>query len=222
MSAAELKEVELEQQALTVADEARAIVVKDQISYDQAAEKLLGVRSLIKQIDETFDPDIKRWHEGHKAALATKKKVLGDLPVADATLVQMLGVWELEQKRIREENERREREAAQKREEEARLALALEAEKQGATQETVEEIIDTPMPIQVQPSRPTFQRATGIGASRKPVYKWRIIDEKQIPREYLAVDQVKLNGIVRAMGSATKIPGIQVYEDLPNISVRTR
>lgn len=218
--AAELKEVELEQKALTVADEAKALTIKDQISYDRAAEKLLGVRALIKQIDETFDPDIKRWHEGHKAAIATKKKVLGDLPAADATLVRLLGQWEMEQKRIQAENDRREQEAARRREEEARLALALEAEKQGAESATVQEILETPQPIQVPVARPTFQRAAGIGASRKPVYRWRVIDQQQIPREYLKVDEVKINGIVRAMGAATRIPGIEVYEDIPNISVR--
>ena len=217
---AELKEVELEQQALTVADEAKTIIVRDQISYNYAAEKLLGVRSLIKQINETFDPDIARWHEGHKAALATKKKVLGDLPVADTTLVKLIGRWEMEQKRIREENERREREEALKREEEARLALAVEAEQHGAPEETVQEIIDTPQPIQMPVSRPTFQRAAGIGASRKPVLRWRIINERLIPREYLKVNEVALNAAIKIPGIS--IPGIEVYEDIPTISVRTR
>jgi hypothetical protein len=219
--AAELKEVELEQQALSVADEAKAIIIKDQISYDRAAEKLLGVRTLIKQIDETFDPDIKRWHEGHKAALATKKKVLGNLPFADATLVRLIGQWEIEQRRIREENDRKEREAALKREEDARLALALEAESHGAEEETVREILETPQPIQVQPSKPTFKPAAGLSSSRKPVYRWRTTNANMIPRGYLMIDEVKINGIVRAMGKQTQIPGIEVYEDIPNISVRT-
>jgi hypothetical protein len=219
---AELKEVELQQQALTVADSAKAIVVRDQVSYNLAAEKLLGVRQLIRQIDDTFDPDIKRWHEGHKAAIATKKKVLGDLPMADGILVKLIGTWEQEQARIRFEAQRKADEEARRIEEEARIALAVQAEELGATEETVQEIVNTPMPVQRQVITPTFERAAGIGASRKPVYKWRTIDEKQIPREYLMVDQIKINGIVRAMGNATKIPGIQVYEDLPNISVRTR
>jgi hypothetical protein len=220
--AAELQEIELEQQALTVAGEAKAIVIRDQITYDQAAEKLLGVRGLIKQIDETFDPDIKRWHDGHKAAIATKKKVLGDLPIADGILVRMLGEWEREQKRIREEAQRKADEEARLIEEEARLRLAVQAEEMGATEETIQEIVSTPMPVQRPVVAPTFQRAAGIGASRKPVYKWRIADANQIPRDYLKVDEIKINGIVRAMGNTAKIPGIQVYEDLPNISVRTR
>jgi len=220
--AAELKEIELEQQALTVADEARAITVRDQASYDLAAQKLLGVRELIKQINDTFDPDIKRWHEGHKSALATKKKVLGDLPAADGILVLLIAKWEMEQRRIREEADRKALEEARKREEEARLALAVEAKKQGATEETVQEIVNTPMPIQVTPTAPSFQRAVGIGASRKPVYRWRVINESVIPREYLSLNEVKINGVVRAMGATAKIAGIEVYEDIPTISVRGR
>ncbi len=219
--AADLKEIELEQQALTVADEAKAIVIRDQHTHDLAAEKLIGIRELIKQINNTFDPHIKAANDEHKKLIATKKKVLGVLPDADSILVKAISHWEWEQDRLRREAQERAMAEARKREEEERLKLAEIAQKQGASAETVDEILETPMPVQAPIVAPAFQRTAGLSAPRKPVYRWRVLDESRIPRTYLKIDEPKINGVVRAMGAATKIDGIEIYEDIPNVAVRT-
>lgn len=57
------------------------------------------------------------------------------------------------------------------------------------------------------------------GSSVRTVWKWRVVDETQVPRELLAIDPVKVNGAV-AMG-AREIRGIEIYsEDL--VTVRTK
>ena len=47
----------------------------------------------------------------------------------------------------------------------------------------------------------------------RKVWKFRIVDEGQIPRQYMTPDMVKIGGVVRAMKGVTNIPGIQVYEE---------
>jgi len=217
---AQLKEVELEQQALTWPEKAKAITIADQDSYNQAAGLLIAIAGLEKEIIEHHKPIKDTAYAAHKAAVAAEKRLLDPLTEAKTIIKRGLGVFVQEQERLRLEADRKALEEARKREEEARLALAVEAEKQGATEETVQEIVSTPMPIQVTPTAPSFQRAVGIGASRKPVYRWRVINESQIPREFLKIDDVKINGHVRAHGATAKIAGIQIFEDIPNISVR--
>jgi len=220
--AAQLQEVELEQQALTWPEKARSIKVVDQQTYNQAATVLIDIATLKKQIVEHHKPIKDSAFAAHKAAVAAEKRLLDPLEEASGIIKRGIGVFEQEQERIRLEAQRKAEEEASRLEEEARLKLAVQAEEMGATEETITEIVNTPIPLQRPVVAPSFQRTTGVSTSRKPVYKWRVIDEKKIPREFLMIDPVKVNGIVRAMGSATNIAGIQVYEDLPNISVRAR
>jgi hypothetical protein len=51
------------------------------------------------------------------------------------------------------------------------------------------------------------------GISMRENWKFRIVNEKLIPREYLKVDDVKIGAIVRALKGATNIPGIEAYNE---------
>lgn len=51
-------------------------------------------------------------------------------------------------------------------------------------------------------------------------WTFEITDISLIPREYLVVDEKKIRSIVKAMQSATKIPGVRAYEE-KTIAVRT-
>lgn len=209
--ATELTEVELQQEAVTCLDRARALVVKDQASYDEAASGLLTIKEFLKRVDALCDPNIKRWHEGHKKAIA-EKKALTDLPLQAETIYKRgIAAYIQEQERIRIEAQRKAEEEARRREEEERLALAVQAEQAGADDDAIEQIVNTPQPYTAPVVAQTYRPVSGI--STRKTWKWRIVDESKIPRQYLQLDTVKINGVVRAMGSTTNIPGIEVYED---------
>lgn len=53
---------------------------------------------------------------------------------------------------------------------------------------------------------------TGGSVSRRTVTKWRITDESKIPREYLCVDEKKLNQLAR-WGGGKEVPGVEFYEE---------
>ena len=65
-----------------------------------------------------------------------------------------------------------------------------------------------PAPIE-KPKAP--RGAQGKAARTRKVKKWRLIDKSELPDEYLMVDTAALNKAVK--GGATKIPGIEIYED---------
>lgn len=209
--------MELEKKALSWPDRAQALRIVDQSSYEEGAGLLISIADLEAEIIEHHKEPKRKAHETHKAIVAAEKKLLDPLTKAKGIIKRSLGVWTAEQERIRQEEERKAREEAQQREEEARLKLAEEAQKQGATEQTVDEILETPLP-QIRPVvKPTYEKVSNV--SGREYWKWEIIDANQIPREYLTPDTVKINGIVRAMKGATKIAGIKVFSET-SMSVR--
>jgi hypothetical protein len=57
------------------------------------------------------------------------------------------------------------------------------------------------------------------GTMRRDNWCFEVTDARLIPREYLAIDTVKIGQVVRAMKGSTSIPGIRVYND-PKVYAR--
>lgn len=116
-----------------------------------------------------------------------------------------------------EEDQRRAQEqedAAEKRrqEEQDRLhqerldAEAAERERT-ARAETLEERAET------RTTAPTVHAPKVKGVSTRKIWKFEIIDQGKIPREYLVPNTTAIGGVVRALKINTNIPGIRVYSE---------
>jgi len=51
------------------------------------------------------------------------------------------------------------------------------------------------------------------GVSIRKIWKFRIVDETKIPREWLMVDEKKIGSAVRKTGCHLKIAGVEIYEE---------
>ena len=51
------------------------------------------------------------------------------------------------------------------------------------------------------------------GVATRTSWKYEIIDEKLIPRNFLKVDEVKLGQVVRATKGTLQIPGVKIYSE---------
>jgi len=120
-------------------------------------------------------------------------------------------------------------EAERKAEEERLMAAAQAAEAAGdkqtadalaeaaievteAAKEEVAAVVSEPVtvaPVVLPKATPKLQG----GPVYRTVWKARIVNERLIPREYLTVDMVKINGVVRSLKGATNIPGVMPYEE---------
>lgn len=202
---------EEEKKALTVKEQATALTITDKPSYDRAAELLLSIKDLRKQISETFKPIIEKAHQAHKEALNQQRKVETPLIEAEAIIKPRMAEFLAEAERIRKAEEERLRKLAEKAEEERRLAEALQAEEEGLPEEAEAILNDRPawIPPPIVPK--TVQ--TGSGISLKQNWKFEVADASKLPREYLMPDMVKIGGIARAMKSATNIPGVRVWSE---------
>lgn len=197
--------------ALSLVDEVKALVViKDAEHYIKVGEVYKSVVAMMKEVDEGFDKNIKRWHEGHKAAVADKARYWNPLNDTKKTIKMLMERYDAEQERLRKAEEARLREIARKEEEERLLQEAIAAEASGNKEEAaaiIEEPVYVP-PVVVKKEVPKVQ-----GMSFRTIWKFRITDEKKIPREYLKPDEVKIGGVVRSMKKQTNIPGIEAYEE---------
>jgi uncharacterized protein YhaN len=205
-----LKEVGVEEKALSIVDQAKAVKVTDAESYTAAGELFKSIVEMMKEVDRTFDPIIEAAHKSHKAALEQKKKYYDPLDKAKRSVKGLLSDYDREQERKKREEEARLREIARKEEEERKLAEALAAEAAGEKEEA-EAIMEEPVyipPVVVKKEVPRVQ-----GLSFRTVWKFHIKDVTAIPRQYMTPDMVKIGGVVRAMKGQTNIPGLEVYEE---------
>ena len=196
--------------ALSVPDQARQIQIKSQDDYVRASELILTIKAIRKKITDTFKP-IKQKMDAAKQEVLDQEK-LADKPLqeAESLLSPRIIAWNREQERIRQEEEARLREIARKEEEERQLQAAIAAEQSG-NKEEAQAIIETPVqatPVVVPKAVPKV-----AGMSIRENWKFRITNEKLIPRDYLKVDEVKIGQVVRAMKSACNIPGVEIYNE---------
>lgn len=210
----------VEEKALTIVDQARAVKVTDAESYVIAGTLWKAIGDMIKEVEETFNPIVKAAHVAHKAAVEKRAKFLDPLTAAQKDVKRLMSDYDAAQEAIRREAQRKAEEAARKAAEEQALLEAIAAEEaakaNGAAQEEAaaeaEAVMTAPVyvpPVVVPKATPKLAG----GPVYRTVWKYRVTNSTLVPREYLMLDEVKIGQVVRALKGATNIPGIEPFED---------
>lgn len=225
MSAAEAalklvdQDITVEEKALSVVDQAKAVKVVDAGTYTEAGHLWKSIGDMIKEVKETFDPICDAAHKAHKQAVEKRSKYLDPLTSAQKSVKQLMSAYDAQQEAIRLAEQRRLEEIARKEAEERALMDAIaaeeEAQRNGATKEEAQQesaaIISQPVyvaPVVLQKETPRV-----AGLSFRTIWKARVVNEALIPRQFMAVDMVKVNGVVRSLKGQHGIPGIEAYEE---------
>jgi hypothetical protein len=208
-----------EERALAMVRQANEIAVTDQASHDYAGELYVQLGDVAKEIDSIFDPSIEAAHASHKAALAAKAKLAGPVAEARRIVKPKVTAWEEDQKRIAAEKQRQAEEAARKIEEESSLALAAEAETKGATPETVNEILETPVVTIAPVVQPAFAKVNGF--TSRECWSAEVVDLKALcravadgkqPIGLIQANQVALNNMAKALKGLMQVPGVRAVK----------
>jgi hypothetical protein len=220
---------EINEFALTVAEQAKLVIIKTSGDCVHACETLKDVVKMRREVADHHRPMIEAAHRAHKIAIEQQKKVDAPLAEAELFLKREIGTFTAAQERIRRAEEQRLQvearkkagEEARKKAEEQTIKDALDAEQDGNS-ELAESILANPAPIAplVIPKvtvAPVIPKQEGI-ASRTN-WKFRIVNESLIPREYLKPDEKKIGEMVRTLAAETKIPGVEVFAE-ETVSVR--
>jgi len=217
-----------------VVEQARSLTVRDAEDYEMACTFLQLVATRKKQVEETFDPIVRKAHDTHKEAVAQKKKFMDPLLLAEGDVKLKVARWRNEQERIRQAEEARlQAEARQQADTQAlQEAAHLEAAGDHALAEIrLEEAAAAPAPVVVLES--AVPKSAGI--SGRTNWKWRYrVGEVAALRElaaaaakdesllaYLQLNEMAIGATVRAQKSLARIPGIEAYPD-ESVSVRTK
>ncbi len=208
---------EVVQEVNLIGAQVLALRVINNETYLQAGEIFNAIRAMEKKIEAFFEPLCKKADEAHKALTSAKREELAKLKPLKDHINSQQTLYNIEQEGIRRKKEEILRQEALKREEEERLQAALQAEKEGNKAEA-EAILEEPVFIPVPIVEKTVPKVAG--QTMTTIWKWRIFKEILIPREYLCVDEIKINGVVRALKDKTNINGIEIYPEQSMRGVR--
>ena len=226
-------EERVEQQGLALLGSARALIVRDAVTFLEAVEGAKAARQQQRFVHELMDPLCEATDKAHKVATGRRGMLLKYPTDARAIYDKGASDYEQEQARLRRQAEdaaRREQERLEAEERarvaaeearlraqavEVRLAEAVVAEQAGDTVR-VQALVEAPivvapvLPRAIFVAPPPVAQPKVEGVSFRDDFDFEITDAALIPREYLMPDLVRIRGVVKAMKMATNIPGIKV------------
>lgn len=170
--------------------------VSNNDEYEAAAEFRRTVKLFISEVEERFaEPKASAWAT-HKAITKLEKETLEGPREAEAMVTRKVTAYLDEQEKKRQEKERKL---------EAERLKELGRDKQAtAVLEGRRDVTG----VSIASSVPKVE-----GLTTRQNWKFRIVDEKKIPREYLIPDETKIGQMVRTMKGDTNIPGIEPYSE---------
>jgi hypothetical protein len=183
--------------------------ITNQNEYNASGEYLKSVKSAYKQIEDLRMSMTRPLDDSKKRIMDFFRKPLDVLTNAEGVLKRAILGYQQAQEQARIEQERKlQAEAEKKRLEALRKAEEARAKGQEVKAEKYE---DKANGIITPTLAPSVQKVAGINT--KMVWKFEVVDEKSIPREYLMPDLVKIGKVVRATGNTLPIPGVRIYPE---------
>lgn len=185
----------LERSTSVMADAARSWEVKSEGDVEDVAKYLKVIAESKKTIEERRQFLVRPLNNHVSAINEMFKRFLAPALEADRILRGKIADFRTEQARVRLEEQRRADAAA------AALQKRLddEAAAEGTTAPTV-----MPGTVLAPPS-------TIGNASMRKVWKFDVLDDDLVPRDYLVVDETAIRKAVAA--GVREIPGVRIYQD---------
>lgn len=188
------------------------LTISNQAELDKATDVLKDIKSRYKELDTQRKAITKPLDEAKKAVMDLFNQPLELLKRAEDKIKGLIGSYTTEQERkAREEQARLQKLADQEAEKEKKkIDARIERAKENGKLDKVEELEaqkETIIPIDVPVIAPSIDTPKGV--SFREIWSAEIVDEKQIPREYLIPNMQALNKIASATKGTITIPGVK-------------
>lgn len=226
-------EDELIAKALELQTQAKAIIIRDVVSYSLAETVAVAIARMRDALEKTMRPKITALYTPYKAALEILNKYDKPLESDQKRLKEGMTAFKrledqkarAEAERIRIERQKEEDAKANERAQQLKLEDAIEAEQRGEP-ELAQSIMDAPaLPLQAAFVAPVYV-PSAVQPSKQSTHvpKWEFewIDENGnpvdfprldlIPKEYIKVDDKSIGAVVRTLKNKTNIPGVRAYD----------
>jgi hypothetical protein len=211
---------ELETRALTLADDARALEIVDQASYELAAERLLAVADLRREIIEHHAPIKQAAHKAWQEVIAAERRLLDPVAEAERIYKAAIAAYEAEQRRLESESRMKAEAEALRLAEEARERELEQAEAEGADAVEVAAMIAAPLALVVPQAPPAFQQAKGVSIAA--TWKGQVTSLEALVRAIAAgqasinlvqPNEPAINQLARATRGTLQVSGICFFSE---------
>lgn len=200
---------ELAAQSDMLAQVALAYRVASPIEYANAGEELKKIKAAAKRLDDLRKTMTKPLDAAKKAIMDFFRTPETKLQQAESGIKRAMIAYSEEQDRIRREEQRKADEAARK-EQEKLQAQAAKAAASGKVEKAVE--LETRAATVVAPII-NREPPKVAGINMREAWKFEVIDERAVPREFLMVDESKIRKFVSNMKGDTQIAGVRVWSE---------
>lgn len=199
--------------ATVLLDQSQKIVIKNQVELETAAAVRVEIKEISKKLDATRKGITVHLDNAKKAVMDLFRPASEKLEAAEKNVNSAILNYTAEQERIRRENEEKLRRQAAVEEEKKRKALQERADKAEAKGKADKAAELRQQAEEVHVEAPVI--ASNVdkveGLSFREDWKAKVISINAVPREYLVVDESRLNALARATKGSLVIPGVEFY-----------
>ena len=200
---------DIETEAIAIPEQARALQVTSNETYQTAGNMLIQIKGLRKKIGEVFRPMKAAAVKAHKAVLEQERIADAPLVKAENIIKPALAKWDYDQEQIRRQAEIKAQAAAKEAEDKRKLdeAVALE---QAGDKEAADEVMDEPVYVPPVIVAKTVPKVAGMHFTKRWVFE--VTDVSKVPRQYLSINEKAIRKVVEGLKGATQIPGVRAYQ----------
>ena len=189
-------------------------------TIEPVSDTLRAIKLSMKEIEARRKEITNPLDEAKKAAMLQQNKMLAPMVQIEKQLKMKVGDYLSEKQRLQEEADRKLREEEIAKKEKAKAEIMEQAE-MSESELALDDAIKIDEEIEDLKTAPIVKISTGYrgvfsGAYQRTVKKWRVVDIKLVPAEFLIVDEKQIGALVRA--GRKKIPGIRIWEEKITIS----
>ena len=203
------------EEAAGIANNVRSLSIKNDQEYLNSGEFLKKIKSYSKYIDDERKSITKPLDEIKKRVMIFFKEPLDDLNSAENIFKKAILDYKAEKERKQIEAEKKAVEIAIKKEDSIKAKLderAKKAEKNG-NELMASQLREQKEAVYIPSFLKTQSDITIKGISTKKMWRYRIIDETLIPRNYMEVNEKMIYKMLQATQGLVPIPGVEFYQD---------
>lgn len=182
---------------------AKMLTITCDAAYESAAQMLLQEKTLLKFVEQTFEPTKKAMNEAKNELMRTIRSFTDPLDHAEGIIKKKMGEYHQKREQERLAEQRRLQEEARRKEEELRLVKAIHTGD--------ESILDLPVEV---PTVELEDTTAMKGISYREIVKYEVVEPMKVPfPEYWMIDEAKIGKVVRATNGTVVIPGVRVWKE---------
>lgn len=203
----EIEEIKKDGAALVA--KARALVISDEPTLLLADEVAAECDRREKVARAKLEKSRATSYAAYQAVLELIHEACDPYLEAKKLLNPKIYKFRKEEKEKREAEAAAERERERKRVEDERLKQAQTLSDKGRP-DLADKVIAAPITVAAPAPQPVL---AAQGTTDKENWKFRVVDDSKVPREFMTPDLVKIGKVVKAMKGSTRIAGVEVFDE---------